>query len=145
MFGLCAACAIPCEKGNEMTKVTSKQLRNCSARVFDVHNAGGHAYLLRSYASNVMEVYRADSGTWCITLFPRWNYSPTTNQHVRKFMQDYMGVVVSVPEIREAMKHPVRDGVARIPNKNVEITWKPAILQAVRAYWSQFVSGEWGF
>ena len=134
-------------------KISQKQFRNCSAKIFTATvDSGEKLYLLRSYASNVCEIYR-DRNVWYVTLFPRWNYSVTTNQHVRKFMKDVMGYSISVPMIRDIMKCKVEEGRGVYFRHNIDpehenacVVFKREWQELARRWWENHgVYGEWGF
>lgn len=79
-----------------------KRLRKCSAEVQEPYWYGialrnnktgeiveipdADAWVLKSYAS-IVAVYQISTDT--LYLLPRWNYSVTTQSHVRKFIEDY--------------------------------------------------------
>lgn len=142
-------------------KIERKRLRSCSASVLiATRDDGEKMCLLQSYGSYVMEAhFCADTNGWEITPLPRWNYSTTTQQHVRKFLEDYVGVQISVQTFRDALKYcetpDSHFGAAcihaqRVPDwhlrKDVMILgkrWQPS----VRAFWRTqgYSSAIWGF
>ena len=135
-------------------EVSRKQLRNCSAEVFTAkRHDGSEIFMLRSYASNVCEIFRNSRGNWEMTIFPRWNYSATTKMHMRKFMEDVMGYYVPIPAIRDILKccadygagtyfaHNLNPALA-----NVTVLFARAQQNVVRYWWyERGVYGEWGF
>ena len=125
--------------------VTKKQLRSCSATVFTAKRVDGtNLYLLRSYGSNVMEIFPDDRGGWNVTLLPRWNYSNTTNSHVRKFMQDVTGDYVSVPDFRDIIKCQKEAGIGR--HGNYHVAFGERWQKSCKTFWENCgVYGEWGF
>lgn len=123
--------------------VKNHQLRNCSAKIFEATREDGHKFfLLRSYASNVCDITRAN-GNWEILLYPRWDYSQTTRQHVRKFMEDVMGFSVSATEIRKALKNST-NGFAVV--NGVSVIVNDSFRRGAKTFWQEIgVYGEWGF
>lgn len=97
--------------------MASKRLRNCSAHV-NVNNRGFcTSYELVSYETPVAllgmvdgEVYDEVTGEVfehhgvCLYLGDAYDCSTTTMSHVRKFIEDYIGVKCNISDIREALK-----------------------------------------
>ena len=133
--------------------VRNYKLRNCSAKIFEATREDGQKFfLLRSYASNVCDITRAN-GNWEVLLYPRWDYSTTTHQHVRKFMEDVMGYYIPVPVIRDMMKYKAEEGRGVYFRHNIDPTHENAVVifnrelqDLARRWWENHgVYGEWGF
>lgn len=134
----------------------TKRLRSCTARVHKATTEGGVSYLLESYNSNVVETFLHPDGVLEITLLPRWNYSRTTQYHVRAFLADYLGIRISVSDLRNAFAQAnANNGYTTIQaqgypdwhrHRDVVILgekyWKSA-----RAIWfyNSPATGYWGF
>ncbi len=101
-----------------------KQLRHCSAYVTsDEH--GNH--WLTSYSTPVAAIGYLEGehvnaitgelvdcseyGGIFIMLFPSYDYSVTTMSHVRKFIEDYYGLYLTIAELRELALNPQDTGV----------------------------------
>lgn len=89
----------------------TKRLRSCTARVHKATTRNGAvSYLLESYNSNVVDACLHPDGVLEITLLPRWNYSRTTQYHVRAFLADYLGIVIPVSVLRDAFSQANANG-----------------------------------
>lgn len=93
-----------------------KQLRNCSAHVYIDNRGFTNSYELVSYRTPVALFGMVDgefTDAYCeihnhsgMALFVGEHYdcSITTMSHVRKFCEDYLGISVTIADIREALK-----------------------------------------
>lgn len=93
-----------------------KQLRNCSAHVNVSNHGFCNNYELVSYSTPVAllgmidgeitddfgEIHNVEGMT--LLLGEYYDCSMTTMSHVRKFIEDYVGVCVTIADIREALK-----------------------------------------
>ena len=95
--------------GYTTTKI--KQLRSSNAhvecRVYDDDSIG---YALISYET-LVALYIQDNAPAphhgrAIYVGPKFDCSMTTMAHVRKFLEDYAGMCVSIPEIRRRLADP---------------------------------------
>lgn len=99
-----------------MYTTETKKLRNCSAHVNINHGGFCNNYELVSYETPVA-LYGMMSGEfadsygevheyegWALLVNDMYDYSNTTMQHVRKFIEDYVGVKVTIADIRKALK-----------------------------------------
>ena len=74
----------------------------------------GHRYVtLRSYDAYVAQIDK-DKGT--LTLGPLWNYSQTTWQHVRKFIEDYLESLVEWTDDDECVYTDTHDWMVKMLN-----------------------------
>lgn len=93
-----------------------KQLRNCSANVYIENRGFTNSYELVSYRTPVA-LYGMVDGEFTdaygevhehsgMALFVGSYYdcSTTTMSHVRKFIEDYVGIRATITDIREALK-----------------------------------------
>ena len=90
-------------------KVTKKNLRSCSACVYEVSENGRPIfYVLKSYATLVAKIRvrqpEENGEKFTLTLYPQYDCSTTTMSHVRKFVEDICGYSATITEIRECLK-----------------------------------------
>lgn len=95
---------------------TTKQLRHCSAVVHTYDKGFTNSHELVSYSTPVALLGMVDgefTDAWCeihehhgMALFVGEYYdcSVTTMSHVRKFLEDYAGIRVTITDIRKALK-----------------------------------------
>ena len=86
-------------------------LRSSNARVeFRVYDDGSYGYALISYetlvALDLSDLANNEHRGETIYLGPKFDCSMTTMGHVRKFLEDYAGMCVSIPEIRRRLADP---------------------------------------
>lgn len=93
-----------------------KQLRNCSAHVYINDRGFTNSYELVSYRTPVALFGMVDGeftdaygeihehSGMALLVGEYYDCSVTTMSHVRKFIEDYVGVRVTITEIREALK-----------------------------------------
>ena len=79
-----------------------KQLRCMNATVYSRMLDGYRVVFLRSYDTFVL-VYCASANALCIS--PDYDCSFTTMKHVRAFLQDYIDLNVSTPDLRKKIKN----------------------------------------
>lgn len=79
-------------------RYTIKRLRYCKAWVRDYSKSGEEMYDLISYSSFVARLHYVD-GAWRLMLLPRWKYSITTQKHIRKFVEDVTGYIITCADM----------------------------------------------
>lgn len=93
-----------------------KKLRNCSAHVNINHGGFCSSYELVSYETPVAllgmidgelvdeygEIHKREG--MALLVNSMYDCSMTTMSHVRKFIEDYVGVMVTIADIRKALK-----------------------------------------
>ena len=93
-----------------------KRLRNCSAHVEISNNGFSNSYELTSYSTPVAlfgmvdgEIVDANCEIhehhgMALLLGEYYDCSNTTMSHIRKFVEDYVGIRVTIADIRKALK-----------------------------------------
>lgn len=93
-----------------------KQLRHCSANVYIENKGFTNSYELVSYRTPVALLGMVDGeftdaygeihdhSGMALFVGEYYDCSMTTMSHVRKFIEDYVGVYVTITDIREALK-----------------------------------------
>ena len=87
-----------------------KRLRSMSATVHTRKYDNNVVYILKSYETIVAAYYPVANELY---FGPKYDCSQTTMKHVRAFFSDYVGVDVSIPDLRKQMTNMCFDGEFR--------------------------------
>lgn len=90
--------------------MTTKQLRHMSATVHTRKFNNNVVYILKSYETIVAAYYPVANELY---LGSKYDCSQTTMKHVRAFFSDYVGVDVSIPDLRKQIDNMWFDGEFR--------------------------------
>lgn len=91
--------------------MNEKQLRHMSATVHTRKFNNNVVYILKSYETIVAAYYPVANELY---FGPKYDCSQTTMKHVRAFFSDYVGVEVSIPDLRKQMTNMRFDGEFRM-------------------------------